>query len=471
MDLMEQFYGWITSQTIDGATITGIDSEHIKIDSTDLTGEVNFYDINSTIVVEERVEDKKTQETTFFLHYELTDIEFAKQSFQDVADFVASNKNQIKHVLLCCTCGMTTTFFANKLNEKAELIGIKYDFKALPVTEAIEHGNSYAAVLLAPQVGYAEKDIREACPDALIIPVPPTMYGAYDVGAVLQLLIETVTNARHDAVENLRMARDIDNTKRVLAISWVHRNDEPTLSYRVLEKGEITSSGMFVKKHFNRKVLADLVSMLAVDGYSPDSFDAVGLAIPGEVEGGMVTKRRANGAVTHIDYGAILSQIFGNTLIRVDNNASAAAAGCYITQDVYDNLCFHAQEIGKVACDQGYIINGKPHVGHRGFAGSLHYVASNFRLSMPAEQAAWKIDGSLELVTRYLANTICLLSPDAIFVWADLVPGMDELREEIIKEGIPKDVMPELIGVSQYDDLTLIGELALCLQGLAADTK
>jgi hypothetical protein len=90
---------------------------------------------------------------------------------------------------------------------------------------------------------------------------------------------------------------------------------------------------------------------------------------------------------------------------------------------------------------------------------------------MPAEQAAWKIDGSLELVTRYLANTICLLSPDAIFVWADLVPGMDELREEIIKEGIPKDVMPELIGVSQYDDLTLIGELALCLQGLAADAK
>ena len=31
--------------------------------------------------------------------------------------------------------------------------------------------------------------------------------------------------------------------------------------------------------------------------------------------------------------------------------------------------------------------------------------------------------------------------------------------------------MPELIGVSQYDDLTLIGELALCLQGLAADAK
>jgi hypothetical protein len=51
------------------------------------------------------------------------------------------------------------------------------------------------------------------------------------------------------------------------------------------------------------------------------------------------------------------------------------------------------------------------------------------------------------------------------------VPSMDELREEIIQEGIPKDVMPELIGVSQYDDLTLIGELALCLQGLAAETK
>lgn len=61
-----------------------------------------------------------------------------------------------------------------------------------------------------------------------------------------------------------------------------------------------------------------------------------------------------------------------------------------------------------------------------------------------------------------------MVAPQAIFVWCDLVPDMDELREELHKT-IPSLVIPELVAVSGYDGLVLMGELSLCLQRLAAD--
>jgi hypothetical protein len=43
---------------------------------------------------------------------------------------------------------------------------------------------------------------------------------------------------------------------------------------------------------------------------------------------------------------------------------------------------------------------------------------------------------------------------------------MTELHNELAK-GLPESAIPELVGVSDYDDCVLIGEMALCLRRLA----
>lgn len=102
----------------------------------------------------------------------------------------------------------------------------------------------------------------------------------------------------------------------MLALSYIHREDEPTLSYRVLDQGEVVLSGMLVRRGLTVDTLKDLAATLRVEGWK--------------------------------------------TQVYVDYNACAAAVGCYVTQDKYDDVVFHAQAIGVADGEQGYVVAGEP---------------------------------------------------------------------------------------------------------------
>ena len=463
--ITQEYRSWILEQQLSECTIAQSSKDRITLTSAVATGEINFYDINDSVVVELRLERTKDGESAFFLHFELEDIERAKALFSDMAKTYEEMRNRtVKHVLLCCTCGITTTFFSNKLNELATTADLDYDFCAKSVDEAKESGNKFVAVLLAPQVGHMRKELVAALPDTIVIELPGAVFGSYDAGAALQMVVEAVTGARKAAKTDLRMARDFDRSKRVLAVSYVQREDESTLSYRVLDKGEVTLAEILVRSKLDRHLLDDLTATLRVAGYPPQSFDAIGIAIPGMVDNGVVVNG-IGGDGQRFDLATELSNKWGVT-VRVDNNATAAAAGCYVSQTEWDDVVFHAQAIGVSACDEGLVIGGLTRAGKSGFAGNLRYIANNFSLSMDLEDAAWRYDGTRELVARYLEATICAVAPQAAFVWCDLLPDMSELKEELLKT-LPTEVIPELVGVPDYDGLTLLGELSLCLQGLS----
>lgn len=465
-EVANTYRAWILDQTIDGCTISCIDDEHLRIESTIATGCANFYDIHDSTIIELRLEDKQSGESVFFLHFELEDIDRAKHLFEEMSEVYAKlTAQEVHHVLLCCTCGITTTFFANKLNETSQSLGLDYDFRAMPLEDAKKCGSGFVAVLLAPQVGHLRKSVAEALPNTLVIELPATIFGSYDASAALNLVVSAVTGARTAAASDLRMARDFDHSKCVLAVSYVHREDEPTLSYCVLDRGEKTLSGMLVRPSFDTWILDDLAAALRVADYPPERFDAVGIGLPGMVENGVVFIRQEHG-YEEFDLAKVMQERWG-VPVFVDNNATAAAAGCYVSQTDWDDVAFHAQTIGVPACDEGLVIGGLPRAGRSGFAGNLKYLARDFSLSMDLDDAAWRYDGTLELVACYLTATICCVAPQAIFVWCDFLPDMDILREELHKR-IPSRVLPDLVAVSDYDGLVLMGELSLCLQRLSA---
>lgn len=466
-DAANTYRNWILEQGIAGCTLKSLDDEHIQIDSEVATGCANFYDIDGTTIIELRLEHKMSGESAFFLHFELEDMDRAKKLFKEMCQVHERMlSNETNHVLLCCSCGITTTFFANKLNENAQSLGLNYDFRAMPLEVAKTTGSEFVAVLLAPQVGHMRKDVVEALPDTLVVELPASIFGAYDAPAALNLVVNAVTGARRAAVSDLRMARDFDHSKCVLAVSFVHREDEPTLSYCVLDRGKRTLSGMLVRQTFDERVLDDVVAALRVAGYQPDQFDAVGIGVPGIVDNGEVLTLH-DGSAFNFQLAEYASERWGVPAF-VDNNATAAAAGCYVSQTDWDDVAFHAQTVGVPACAEGLVIGGLPRAGRRGFAGSLKYLAGDFSLSMDLKDAAWHYNGMLELIACYLAATICVAAPQAIFVWCDLVPDMDDLREELGKR-IPADMLPELVPVSDYDGLVLMGEMSLCLQRLSSE--
>lgn len=458
---------WILAQNVEGLAITPVNDESLKLESDVATGCANFYDIDGTTIVELRLENKQSGESIFFLHFELDDIDRAKQLFKELCQAHAKQLSvEVHHILLCCTCGVTTTFFANKLNECAQSSGLDYDFCAMPVEEAMKKGEDYDAVLLAPQVGHMRKSVVEALPGTLVIEIPGAVFGSYDAKTALNLVVSAVSGRGKAAASDLRMVRYIDRSKRVLAVSYVYRQDEPTLSYCVLDHGKNALQGMVVRQLSDEQILDDLSATLLVEGYPMGDFDAVGIGVPGKVDNGVVLRHKDD-HYERFELAKTMSERWG-VPVFVDNNATAAAAGCYMAQTDWDDVAFHAQTIGVPECSQGMVIGGLPRAGRAGFAGSLKFLLKDFPLSMDLDDASWRYDGTLELVTAYLVTTICCMAPQAIFVWCDLLPDMDRLREEICKK-VPEEMVPDLVAVSNYDDLVLMGELSLCLQRLSAD--
>jgi len=464
-ELAQAFHAWVLAQELEGCTMREDEKGCILIEGDLVKGWVNFYDIDDMCIVELRLERMIDGEPAFFLHFELEDLVRAQELFNEMASVIHDmNHREVRHILLCCSCGMTTTFFAMKLNETAQSLGVDYDFTAQPIEDAKLNGSDYAAVLLAPQVGYRRKELADALPGTLVIELPGKIFGAYDAPAALRLVIDALSGARTASDDqHLLMRRSYDKTKRILALSYIHREDEPTLAYRVLDKGEISASGMLVRRTFDIRTLEDLAATLCVQGWSMNEFDAIGLAVPGVVDNGVIVEQ-ANGNMSGFDISGKLSELWG-TKVYVDFNAIAAAVGCYVTQDEYENVVFHAQAIGIPDGEEGYVVNGVPLEGRGGRSGHLGPLAKGFALDMDLEDASWRVRGMLQLVARYLSSVACTIAPEVIYVWCDLLPDMDELKEELLKS-LPPAAIPELVGVADYDECVLVGELALCLRRL-----
>ena len=459
---------WILDQTVEGCAIKEGANAGVVLLSDVARGAVNFYDIDGQIVVELRLEDTTDGSPLFFLHFEFGDMERAQELFFEMTGVLAKRLNrEVEHVLLCCTCGMTTTFFANKLNELAVENGLGYDFTAKSVEEAKKSGMEFVAVLLAPQVGHQLKAVREALPGVMVMELPGAIFGAYDANGAMQLLIDGLRKARKAARRDLRFAREFDRTKSILAISYVLRVDEPTVSYQVLKSGEVVSKGTMIRTATDpHTILDDLVATLRVEGHSIGSFDAVGIAIPGVVNNGAVSVGDEAGQ-KWIDIAERLKREWG-VPVFVDNGAAAAAAGCYVSQNEWDDVVFHAQPIGAAECEQGYVLGGKLRTGRKGFGGSVSHLARWYDLSMDLDEAVWRYDGMRELLCRYLGTTICTIAPQAIFVWCDYFPDMEDLIPEL-EEIVPAEAIPELVEVFDYDSLILLGEMSLCLQRLVKE--
>lgn len=472
--LTDDFRTHVLSQSIEGCTITLVDDEHIALVTSEARGEVNFYPFDGAPdIVELRIEDLDCPcEPKFFLHFELDDEARAEELFAEMASVLQEQDLfDATRVLLCCTSGMTTTMFANRLAEAAKTLSLDYSFEALPLAQATDAGGEYDVVLLAPQVSYQRKAVAEAFPDAAVVEIPPKVFAAYDAGAALKLVMHLVSDhtvfPATDA-GNLKLVRDIKNDDVIMVVSVVGAPRSTWIGWRIYDKGSIAAYGSINKSQLDLRDIEDLLATLHLKGWDPSELDAIGIAVPGVVNRGTVADPLHN--VTDYELGRTLSERYG-TKVFVDNNANAAAVGCYMSQDEYDSVILHTQRTGMPMGGQGIVVDGHLVKGRKNFAGELGPLFSamhDAKSSQEAEDLAWTSEGMRELVAPMLAADISLVSPDAIYVAVDLLDDMDALQKEMQRHFTSDqvDYMPDLVRVRDYRETIALGELALCLQKL-----
>ena len=457
---------WVLSRRIMGCTITWTDNEHISLATRTMFGKITFHpQTDAPEVVEMRIVRKIDGAPMFRVRFELNDELRAQEMFLEMTDALEHTDRRVaRRVLLCCQAGVTSIMYQNKLNALAESLSLHYDFTAAPLDVAISQKGSYDVVMVAPQLGYRRKDAQEAYPNATVIEIPGEIFARFDVNATLHLLLDAMSEGvvHSEAERNLRIVRPIDDTKDVMVVSVVKRADSSAIGYRVFKGSEIAADGMVYKRHVSFRDIEDVLATVKVDGIDVRSLDAVGIAMPGIVNRESVSMPASD--LRDYDIGRELERRYGIE-VYMDNDANAAAMGVYMSQEEFDTVVLHIQQTGWLGCGEGIVADGHLLKGRLNYAGELEPLAGLLNFTADPYELVWSYEGMTEIVSSYLAASICTVSPDAIYVAAPLVRDMDELREWLWRT-IPMAYVPELRWVENYREYMYLGELALCIDKL-----
>ena len=167
---------------------------NIEIKTSYAEGKINFYALD-VLIVEMSVTNLSDGENKFYLHFELRDLAYAEELFAEMLQTITDLKNnQNLKILLSCTGGLTTGFFADKLNETAKILNLNYEFSAVPFNRLYNVGFDYSVILLAPQIAFQLKNTQEILHDKLVLKIPPKIFASYDSGEMLKFIEENLNN-------------------------------------------------------------------------------------------------------------------------------------------------------------------------------------------------------------------------------------------------------------------------------------
>ena len=79
-----------------------------------------------------KVSNTYSHEDEFYLHFQMKNMKHALELFEEMLEIIGTLVNKPKtKVLLCCCGGLTTGFFAMKLNESVKILQKDYLFEAV----------------------------------------------------------------------------------------------------------------------------------------------------------------------------------------------------------------------------------------------------------------------------------------------------------------------------------------------------
>ena len=475
---------WIREQRQAGYVADLTDDDHFTLSTDYATAQINFYDMSpDPEIVELHIEDKATGEAKFFLHFHAEEREHAIQLYREMVEvLIALKDEQTTEVLLCCTVGMTTSFFAERLNQVADAMGLDWHFSAVAVSEAFEHGRDKAAVLVAPQIGYQAARMQAAMPEVPVLAIPTATFASYDAAGCVEWLRGELTSRRRTTEERAleHVARGMVNDKKILVIASHAGPNNVAIRYRLYDCGNVALDREVVKRTLSVADLVDIIDTQVCTCKGGVKVDAIGIAIPGAIDDGMFDL----GLSTMFDPGEgplaeylrdarefDIARYFNERYevpVFFCNNSNAAALGWYAGQDEFENVTLHSQATGWAVGGQGNVVNGRLVEGAHGIAGEIRHITDRLQYRHPLHFNAYDPADVLDMVGQMLAVACATYDPEVIALRCDILPDMDEVSEELARY-IPRDRQPKLVHVDNYNECILLGMMVRCLQRLAED--
>ena len=434
--IVSEYREWILKQKKDFYTIEAADPDHIVYAGEHASAEVIFYHLDYEIV-QFTITSPEEEDPLFFLHFELKDLEHARQLFNEMIEALekAQQKRGVK-VLLCCTSGLTTSFFAEKLNAAAELLGNDYSFSAVAYSGLFDEAADKDVILLAPQIGFQLKKTAEVLSDKIVLALPAVVFARYDANAVFELIREKLEEQKpkEETIEEDIIDPEWDSVIAVVAMLKIAGKYE--IHYRIADHEEPVERGRVVKEEFTVQDIEDVLDVMFA---KHPEVRGVSIVTPGTVSGGRLTFPQVK--LFDFDIVGEMTKRYGRRFVLC-NDANATAQGYYANHRDCGDLITYYQQPRAVVGGAGIILNGKLQIGKHDVAGECANYLRLLNFSEDRYDLARTPEGCIELVTKILLPMVCTVGPDTVAVYCDLITDVNELREEM-KKYLREEYLPQ----------------------------
>ncbi|MBR3358021.1 MAG: ROK family protein [Solobacterium sp.] len=468
--LAKVYLDWILSRPALDYTVSQYTDVHEKnryqnvvLDTDYAQGLITFNPLKDFMVVELRITMKKDGKSMFYLHFDLNDLDHAKDLFLEMTESLRKLKTQEKiKVLLCCSSGITTSFFVEKLNGGVEFLSLNYDFSAVSYNNLYVRAFDADIILLAPQIGFRQWRVREILKDKTVLMIPAAIFAQYDVSAMFAFL-EDEKRRREAEMQKRRTpmeTMEFRSLPSILVLSVIVEYNMLRIVFRAYEHGEMLFEDEVIKEKY---VLRDLEDMLDIVVKRMPDLHLICVNTPGVIYDGHLTFRSSN--IWNVDVKKRFEARYGVPFL-FQNDANAMALGYYSMQKEVRSLSFYFHPRAARTAGVGNVVNGQLIVGSHSLAGEMQYVNKVLAYSDDPANLARTPEGVLELVSKYLISIISSLDPQRIVIYCGMVANTVELRRKIA-EVIQEEYIPELVKTDDVLEYMFIGGLVACSQYLS----
>lgn len=288
---------------------------------------------NRMNIIELSVTNTTTQEIEFYLHFQMKTMKHATELFKEMMDNIQQlvEKPKIK-ILLSCSGGLTTSYFASKLNEASQLLYYNYEITAIGYNELFNVGDQYDIIMLAPQISYMHAKVQEILKEQIVIKIPPHVFAKYDVATTLALIQSALDKkqSRKDQSSATPLPLQIatHNNTKILSLSIFRNSLRVHIAYRLYdEQNTILLDNEIIKPTTCIQDLYDVIDTVLLQ--YPD-IHTVGISMPGIINDGCIVSANVNG-LEDCNLLSLLNARYQQTFV-FGNDVNTAAVGYYASQ-------------------------------------------------------------------------------------------------------------------------------------------
>ena len=229
------FKEWIKNQQSDLYHIS-YNKNWILLETNYGKATITFNDNN---IIELIVTNEMTKKIEFYLHFQMNSIKHALELYYEMIFILERLVVKPKlNVLLVCSGGMTTGFFADQLNETIKVLNKDIRIEALTYASIYSVASNFDIILLAPQVSYIHAQAQEVLKDKIVAKIPPIIFAKYDVMNMIRFIDElSKTDKEEQQVDPFYL--DDHHNNQVLVLSVFRNRERVHIVYRLYKGNDI----------------------------------------------------------------------------------------------------------------------------------------------------------------------------------------------------------------------------------------